>query len=270
LTITEPPISRRRRAETTDDWTHWQGVKYLSDRDREEIDQRGKMILRRCKERVGILEDGEKGEIETNALMAARQNEVAPPPSTLFTFLPSLAKPASKADAVLTAHRAAVILTLSTMLSRTTAALSDLQEERSKRRAERGRTLGEGAEREAQQPMLPQVAEDLNLSQAQIQAFESENNALMTHLESTLSSVLKAERSLLEVSELQTQLVQQLVQQTEMVDLLYDQAVGSVGEMKGAAQQLKRAKERGGESRFFLLIFLVGASLALLFLDWYK
>lgn len=117
---------------------------------------------------------------------------------------------------------------------------------------------------------LPQVTEDLGLSQAQVQAFESENNALITHLESTLSSVLKAEKSLLEVSELQTQLVQQLVQQTEMVDLLYDQAVGSVGEMKGAAQQLKKAKERGGDARLFLLIFLIGASLALLFLDWYS
>lgn len=235
------------------------------------------MILRRCRERVGILEDGERGELcplheRASTDGPARQKEVAPPPSTLFTFLPSLApKPASTADAVVTAHRSAVILTLSTMLSRNTATLSDLQEERSKRRAERGRTLGEGAEREAQQPMsLPQVATDLDLSPEQVQAFESENNALMTHLESTLSSVLKAERSLLEVSELQTQLVQQLVQQTEMVDLLYEQAVGSVGEMRGAEQQLKKAKERGGEARFFLLVFLIGASLALLFLDWYK
>lgn len=64
LSINEPPISRRKRiAETVadDDWKQWDGVKYLSDRDREEIDQRGKMILRRCRERVGILEDGEKG-----------------------------------------------------------------------------------------------------------------------------------------------------------------------------------------------------------------
>lgn len=131
--------------------------------------------------------------------------------------------------------------------------------------------MGEGAEREAQQPLsLPQVSTDLNLSAAQIQAFESENNALLTHLETTLSSVLSAEKSLLEISELQTQLVQQLVQQTEMVDLLYEQAVSSVGEMKGAEQQLKKAKERGGEARLFLLVFLIGASLALLFLDWYK
>lgn len=110
----------------------------------------------------------------------------------------------------------------------------------------------------------------LSLSPAQIQAFESENSALLTHLSSTLTSVLRAESSLAEISQLQTQLVQHLASQTEMVDLLYDQAVGSVGEMKGAGEQLKRAKERGGEARLFLVIFLVGASLALLFLDWYS
>lgn len=66
LSIAEAPISRRRRPADAsvekDEWAQWDGAKYLSDRDREEIDQRGKMILRRCRERVGILEDGEKGE----------------------------------------------------------------------------------------------------------------------------------------------------------------------------------------------------------------
>lgn len=110
----------------------------------------------------------------------------------------------------------------------------------------------------------------LDLSPEQIQQFESENNALLTHLESTLTSVLSAEKSLLEISEMQTQLVAHLAQQTEMIDTLYEQAVGSVGEMRGAKEQLVKAKERSGEARLFLLVFLIGASLGLLFLDWYS
>lgn len=107
------------------------------------------------------------------------------------------------------------------------------------------------------------------LSPAQLQALESENSALLENMESTLSSVLSAEKSLLEISSLQTELVKNLVQQTELTDRLYEEAVGSVGEMKKAGQQLTQAKKRGEEGRLFLLIFLVGASMALLFLDWY-
>jgi syntaxin 18 len=69
---------------------------------------------------------------------------------------------------------------------------------------------------------------------------------------------------------MQTQLISHLAQQTELVDTLYEQAVGSVGEMRGAKEQLVKAKERSGEARLFLLVFLVGASLGLLFLDWYS
>ena len=41
--------------------SRWEGSKYLSDRERDEIDLRARMILRRCRERVSALEDGEIG-----------------------------------------------------------------------------------------------------------------------------------------------------------------------------------------------------------------
>ena len=41
----------------------WSGGTYLSDRERDEIDLRGRMILRRCRERVAALEEGERGEL---------------------------------------------------------------------------------------------------------------------------------------------------------------------------------------------------------------
>ena len=246
-------------------------------------------------------------------------------------------------EPIITAHRASVLWTLNSLLASTSKDLVDLQEERAKRKAERVRTLGDGAEREARvlglqkekekegffgralegitgaasgsgagsssgsgssagtgggattsssashpprtngsslppdasasssfYPSDPPLDPTISLSPEQILQFDAENSALLTHLSSTLSSVLAAEKSLLEISEMQTQLITHLAQQTELVDTLYEQAVGSVGEMRGAKEQLVKAKERSGEARLFLLVFLVGASLGLLFLDWYS
>jgi syntaxin 18 len=178
------------------------------------------------------------------------------------------------------------------MLAKLSAQQTVLQEERAKRRAERSRTLGGGAEREASQRQIidsagtrgPAVSVpptsfnivapdeapiEQQLSAAQLQQFESENNALLDHMQNQLDSVLAAEKSLLEISNLQTELVKHLAMQTEITDKLYDEAIGSVAEMGKATQQLKKAKERSGEARLFLLIFLIGASMALLFLNWY-
>jgi syntaxin 18 len=68
LSLTEPPISRRQRPQASssqageDDLSKWKGSTYLSDRERDEIDLRGRMILRRCKERLYDLERSEKGQ----------------------------------------------------------------------------------------------------------------------------------------------------------------------------------------------------------------
>lgn len=196
------------------------------------------------------------------------------------------------------AHRSSVLWTLNDRLAKTSASLTDLQEERSRRREERSKSLGGQAAKEAarlgvgketswfegitsgltgqngneiSKPIIPsdEPSIESQLSPTQLQALESENSALLENMESTLTSVLSAERSLLEISSLQTELVKNLVQQTEITDRLYEEAVGSVGEMKKAGQQLVQAKKRGEEGRMFLLIFLIGASLALLFLDWY-
>jgi syntaxin 18 len=224
--------------------------------------------------------------------------------SRLQTFLPSLAPAADTFEPLIKAHRSSILWTLNDRLAKTSASLTDLQEERSRRREERGKSLGGQAAKEAARlgvgkqtsegwfnsltnssipsglpastsdmagPIIPtdEPPIESQLSSAQLQVLESENSALLEIMESTLSSVLSAEKSLLEISALQTELVKNLVQQTELTDRLYEEAVGSVGEMKKAGQQLVQAKKRGEEGRMFLIIFLLGASMALLFLDWY-
>lgn len=226
-------------------------------------------------------------------LFPVRKKQVAQATPAIFSFFPSLVSTTvDNSEMFLTAHRSSIIWTLTNMLAQLSATQTDMQEERVKRRAERSRTLGGGAEREAAQMQVIDKARDrgpavsvpstafsivapdelpieAQLSSAQLQQFESENNALLDHMQSQLDSVLAAEKSLLEISNLQTELVKHLAQQTEITDRLYDEAIGSVAEMGKANQQLKQAKERSGEARLFLIIFLLGASFALLFLNWY-
>ncbi|KIR64037.1 syntaxin 18 [Cryptococcus bacillisporus CA1873] len=315
-TVEPPPLSRRPKepernvngdAKVEEEWARWEKVKYLTDKERDEIDLRARMILRRCQERIGILEVTEQKR-KSKVISSAK------PTSTFLSLLPSLASSSiSNFEPILSAHHASILWTLNEFLARLTGAVSDLQTERVKRREERSKTLGAGATLEAQQlglvsharkrsipeglitdvhdpafshtigkdfsdphlshglgiidPSAPAI--DQLLSQEQIRTFESENNALLEHMSSTLSSVLSAEASLLEISQLQSELIRHLAQQTEMVEQLYEDAVGSVAEVKRANEQLTKARERGKDGRLFLLIFILGASFSLLFLDWY-
>ncbi|KAK8844056.1 hypothetical protein IAR55_006850 [Kwoniella newhampshirensis] len=335
-TVEPPPLSRRAQRDTSrtkdegegefEEWKKWERVKYLTDRERDEIDLRARMILRRCKERVAALEQSEHN--RKSKLTTLQQTKTT---TTLLSLLPSLAPlvPSNTYEPLLTAHRASILWTLNDFLAKLTGSVGDMQEERAKRKEERSKTLGAGASTEAARLVgvqsskastqglfhlpVPKGAEgrkipdgvvvgvddpafspivgapdphsganlgmgivdpnsppiESQLSQEQIQAFESENNALLEHMSSTLSSVLSAESSLLEISQLQSELVRHLAQQTEVVEQLYEDAVGSVADVGRANEQLRKARERGKEGRLFLLIFLIGASLGLLFLDWY-
>lgn len=110
----------------------------------------------------------------------------------------------------------------------------------------------------------------VTLSEQQMQQFASENDTLLESMNSTLNTVLRAEKSLLEISQLQSTLIAHLATQSEAIELLYDDAMGTVADLGRANDQLKKAKERGKEGRLYLVVFLVIASLTLLFLDWYS
>ncbi|KAK6906048.1 hypothetical protein I203_100029 [Kwoniella mangroviensis CBS 8507] len=312
-TIEPPPLSRRAHNHNHDgggdemnEWKKWEKVKYLTDRERDEIDLRARMILRRCKERVGVLELDEqtrKSKTTSSAISSTK--------STVLSFLPSLlpldsSSSSSTFQPLINAHRASVLWTLNDFLAKLTSTISDLQEERFKRKQERMKSLGSNATLEASQlntskgnrkipdgvivgvddpafstsSLDPHLAasgigitdsstKQSELTESQIQQFENENNILLENMSSTLSTVLSAESSLLEISKLQNELIQHLTQQTEMIDQLYSEAIDSVGSMDKANEQLKKARDTNKESRVFLLVFLIGSSLALLFLDWY-
>ncbi|KAN0063021.1 hypothetical protein ACQY0O_004184 [Thecaphora frezii] len=106
------------------------------------------------------------------------------------------------------------------------------------------------------------------LSAAQIQALEFESSHLVKALESDLAAIQKAESRLYEISDLQTQVAQQLEQQKDITDTLLDDAIGVATEVGRGNEELKKARERSREADKMLSAFLVGSGLTLLFLHW--
>lgn len=111
--------------------------------------------------------------------------------------------------------------------------------------------------------------DDVELSASQIQQFEAENAQILRSAEDTLAAVQQAEARLLEISALQAELVAQLTRQTEVSDQLYEDAISTSEMVEKGNVQLREARRRAGEGRKWLLSFLIGASLSLLFLHYY-
>jgi syntaxin 18 len=111
--------------------------------------------------------------------------------------------------------------------------------------------------------------DEIELSQSQILQFETENASILRSAQDTLESVQLAESRLLEISALQMELVTHLTRQTELTEQLYEDAIATTSTVEKGNVQLREAKRRAKDSRIFILVFLIGASLSLLFLHYY-
>ena len=111
--------------------------------------------------------------------------------------------------------------------------------------------------------------DEIELSASQIMQFEAENANILKHVQDTLESVQQAESRLMDISALQMELVTHLTKQTELTDQLYEDAITATSTVEKGNEQLKEAKRRAKDGRLFILVFLVGASLSLLFLHYY-
>ncbi|KAF9240235.1 hypothetical protein BU15DRAFT_87714 [Melanogaster broomeanus] len=111
--------------------------------------------------------------------------------------------------------------------------------------------------------------EELELTQSQILQFEAENANILRSVYDTLESVQQAEARLVDISNLQMELVTHLTRQTELTDQLYEDAIATTSTAEKSNVQLREARRRAKDSRIFVLVFLIGASLSLLFLHFY-
>lgn len=69
-----------------DELRRWEGSKWLSDRERDEIDLRGRMILRRCREMVSELERAEKSTSWTGSALPPSPPLSRPRTPTCFLY----------------------------------------------------------------------------------------------------------------------------------------------------------------------------------------
>ncbi|KAF8974213.1 hypothetical protein BDZ97DRAFT_1911421 [Flammula alnicola] len=111
--------------------------------------------------------------------------------------------------------------------------------------------------------------DEIELSASQIMQFEQENANILKNVQDTLESVQQAESRLMDISALQIELVTHLTRQTELTDQLYEDAIMTTSTVEKGNEQLKEAKRRAKDGRLFILVFLIGASLSLLFLHYY-
>ncbi|RUS25741.1 hypothetical protein BC938DRAFT_471726 [Jimgerdemannia flammicorona] len=125
-----------------------------------------------------------------------------------------------------------------------------------------------------------------HLSPQQLQMLEAENAEMMKELEGTLeqvkwvyllvhdmdtdeSSVRSAEKALLEIATLQSQLSTHLAAQTQQTDKLHAEAVATTERIAEGNTQLNQARQRNASTRKWVFVFLMIASAVVLFLDWY-
>jgi syntaxin 18 len=118
-------------------------------------------------------------------------------------------------------------------------------------------------------PSSDEEDEELELSQSQILQFETENASILRSAQDTFESVQLAESRLMEISTLQMELVTHLTRQTELTNQLFEDAIATTSTVEKGNMQLREAKRRAKDSRVFILVFLIGASLSLLFLHYY-
>ena len=85
--------------------------------------------------------------------------------------------------------------------------------------------------------------------QSQIQILEAENASLLTHCTTSLTALSTAERSLQEISSLQSQLVSNLDVQSAQIEQLVTDGLSTAENVGGGNKELKRASERRSVAR---------------------
>ncbi|GAA96096.1 uncharacterized protein L969DRAFT_103183, partial [Mixia osmundae IAM 14324] len=282
----------------------WDSVKHLSDRERDEIDYQTQLSLKTCREQIRELENAEalrktneskqgmpgwraKGATQAKEQLAAHRAAITLFLNKRLTHVSTLQKNQQEARIKRSLERSAA-----SGLGLSPAGLAVLGEKMASQSQSDWRA---GKQRDAAPaPVLSSDAngvpamyapvksgtvqglleeedeeEDIDqlLTQEQIQLFESEASNMLRATQDQLASLRHAESSLLEISALQSELVVHLTQQSELTDRLYEDAIIVSDRVEQGNKQLQKAKERNRESRIWLLIFLLGASLTLLFLD---
>lgn len=104
----------------------------------------------------------------------------------------------------------------------------------------------------------------------QEQILDDETRFLQAELSNLLDAAQQTEAKMLEMSALNHLMSTHVLQQTQQIELLYEQAVEATKNVELGNKELSQAIQRNSSSRTFLLLFLVVLTFSILFLDWYS
>ncbi|KAK0764175.1 hypothetical protein N5P37_003570 [Trichoderma harzianum] len=246
----------------------------LSDREREEVDANAKQMIRELNASIRSLDEAEQLRRETESAIIRKKytkglGALGSWASGGIANSKSAEHAAAEGQALqLGGYRDGVLWFLRQRLELVCRTQQDMMETRLRRELEKSRSMlpvGDLAEfvptthRSHQQPSgdaFPSGTDEYSvpategLTQEQVQMFEEGNQSMMEHYESTLDKVRTAERSLLEISELQTLLVNNLSAQSENIELLVADSVSMADNVGGGNKQLKKATQRPSTARY--------------------
>jgi syntaxin 18 len=234
----------------------------MTDKQRDEIDYEARMILQQQKSRLRALEDLEKQRIEKYSARSA-----------MSKFMEDLRTEGTNKTVQL--HRAGIFWYLNDLLKEVSDFHAAQQQIRLSRQLEKAKsTFHHVPESHSTKAAVVdeqnQAVKTTNTEQfsAELQMeLENENNALLDELQVSLDKARSAEKSMYEISQLQTDLANHLTTQNEMIENLLENAFQTSEDVTAANQQLTSAGKRNRIASKIIIYASVIIGLLLLFYD---
>ncbi|PSN69250.1 snare protein syntaxin-like protein 18/UFE1 [Corynespora cassiicola Philippines] len=253
---------------------------YLTDAQRSEIDASAKQLLRELNQAITGLQDAEQVRQAAESAVAMKKRAKAglgalgrwAAGGAITAKSPEEELAEAKANA-LNAHHESIIWYLQRALEECGRFQSSMMEIRITREVEKSKSVlykargtmpttnndygslngAAGAEFRGKDAVgldeNSNATVEQQLDPEQLQLFAQENQDLLKHYEDHLDAVRTAEKSLLEISELQTQLANNLSMQSAHIDQLVEDSFNTTENVGHGNKELKRATERRSTAR---------------------
>ncbi|KAI1005968.1 hypothetical protein K3495_g2258 [Podosphaera aphanis] len=267
--------------------------KHLTNRDKDEIDAKAKQLIRKLNAGIRMLAETEEVRRQTELAISNKKmarsgfGALGAWAAGGFPQFKSVEQELADAKATtITTHRESVVFYLRQRLEKCASQQASMMEKRISRELEKNRSiLGQGysdhvldfdslgkmktTSKSNLNVAIPQYNEQIDvkneLTPEQIQVFEKENQDMLRHFETTLDQVRTAEKSMAEISELQSQLVQNLATQTSHIDQLVADSHLTTENVGGGNKQLKQATERPSTAKY---VFYASCGLSFFLVVW--
>ncbi|KNG52219.1 snare protein syntaxin 18 ufe1 [Stemphylium lycopersici] len=267
LSTANPPRRKQFSRTNTASSTADKDAKYLSDAQRNEIDTQAKQSIHQLNDAIKTLGIAEQGRQALQNQLALRKRAKQglgalgrwAAGGAITAKSPEEEIEEANANAV-KAHRESIIWSLQNQLEQCGRFQSDMMEIRLMREVEKSksvlyktRTTGPATtdyrEKPSYDPAETNTVIETQLDAEQLQLFAQENQDMLKQYEDQLDKVRATEKSLTEISELQSTLASNLSMQAAHIDQLVEDSFNTTENVGSGNKELKRATERGSTAQ---------------------